>query len=102
MNYLYELDAYCTSVVARMDNGTLLLARNLDFYFPNETKAILFIAKFYRGERFIFEAPMLAGTTGVFTGLKPNAFAISINERTKKDSTLNQLANLAMLFGGFE
>lgn len=34
INYLYELDAYCTSIVGRMPNGTLFLARNLDFYFP--------------------------------------------------------------------
>ena len=34
INYLYELDAYCTSIVGRMSNGTVFLARNLDFYFP--------------------------------------------------------------------
>lgn len=49
MNYLYELDAYCTSIVGQMSNGTVFLARNLDFYFPEVTRKILYIAKFYRG-----------------------------------------------------
>ncbi len=50
LNYLYELDAYCTSIVTRLNNGSIILARNLDFYFPNETRKILYIGKFYRGE----------------------------------------------------
>ena len=72
MNYLYELDAYCTSIVARLSNGTILLARNLDFYFPEQSRKILYIAHFYRGDSFIFEAPMFAGIIGVYTGNKPN------------------------------
>lgn len=100
MNYLYELDAYCTSIIARMSNGTLILARNLDFYFPDETRKTLYIGKFYRGDNYIFEATMFAGVTGVYTGMRPKAFALSINERTKKETTFNFFDNLAMLFSG--
>ncbi len=89
MNYLYELDAYCTSIVARLSNGTIILGRNLDFYFPKESRKINYIARFYQGENFIFEGPMFAGFTGMFTALKPKKFAISIDERTfKNDSTV--------------
>lgn len=100
MNYLYELDAYCTSIVARMPNGTLFMARNLDFYFPNETRKTLYLAKFYRGDNFIFEAPMFSGIIGVYTGFKPKSFAMAINERTRKVSGFDFLKNLAMLFTG--
>jgi len=102
MNYLYELDAYCTSLVARLSNGTIILARNLDFYFPNETRKIMYIAHFYRGDLFIFESPMFAGMTAVFTGHKPHAFALSINERTRKESSLEFVDNLALLLSGHD
>jgi len=101
INYLYELDAYCTSIVGRMNNGTLFLARNLDFYFPEETRKILFNAHFYMSDRFIFEAPMFAGTVGIYTAHKPKRFALSINERTKKTSEVDFFKNLAMLFSGY-
>ncbi len=102
INYLYELDAYCTSIVGRMPNGTLFLARNLDFYFPEETRKLLFNAHFTMGDRLVFEAPMFAGTIGIFTALKPGAFALAVNERTSKTSSIDFLQNIAMLFTGYE
>ncbi|CDW80403.1 n-acylethanolamine-hydrolyzing acid amidase-like [Stylonychia lemnae] len=101
MNFLYELDAYCTSIIARQDNGNLLLLRNLDFYFPNETKKITYIGKFYRAEKLLFEAPMFAGLVGVYTGMRENAFALSINERNPKKSDTGFMANIGMMFSGF-
>ena len=102
MNYLYELDAYCTTLVARLPNGTLVMERNLDFYFPNETRTILYLAKFYRNDKFVFEAPMFAGTIGVYTGHHQGGFALAINERTSKESGLTFMANLGMIFSGYE
>ena len=102
INYLYELDAYCTSIVGRMPNGTLFLARNLDFYFPEETRKLLFNAHFTLGDRLVFEAPMFAGTIGIYTALKPGAFALAVNERTSKTSSFDFLQNIAMLFTGYE
>jgi len=102
INYLYELDAYCISIVGRMNNGTIFLARNLDFYFPEETRKLLFNAHFSMGDRLIFEAPMFAGTIGIYTALKPDAFALAVNERTSKASSVDFLKNVAMLFSGYE
>ncbi len=102
MNFLYELDAYCTSIVGKMSNGTLFLSRNLDFYFPEVTRKVLYIAKFYIGSTFLFEAPMFAGTIGIFTAMKPKAFAISVNERTSKISSFDFFQNIGMLFSGYE
>ena len=31
INSLYELESWCTSVIVRMNNGTIIHSRNLDF-----------------------------------------------------------------------
>lgn len=101
MNFLYELDAYCTSVIIRNANGTLMMLRNLDFYFPNETRRTLYIAKFYRGNKYLFESPMFAGLVGVFTGFRPDGFALAINERNPKKTDSGFVSNMGMMFSGF-
>ena len=101
VNSLYELDAWCTAIVSKFRNGTLFMARNLDFYFANETRKVSYIGKFYRGDTYLFESVMFAGLTSVFTAFKPNAFAISINERTFKEEPINFVQNVAMLLSGF-
>jgi len=42
---------------------------------------ITFIGEYYKGEEHIFDAVMFAGDIGVFTGVKPNAFSVSENDR---------------------
>lgn len=101
MNFLYELDAYCTTSVVRMPNGEINMFRNLDFYFPNETRKILYVARFYRGGRFIYEAPMFAGMVGIDTAHRPGAFSLAINERNPDRSDSSFATNMAMLFSGY-
>lgn len=101
INSLYELDAWCTSIVGRFPNGTAYIARNLDFYFANESRRLSYIGRFYRGEKYLFESMMFAGMTSVFTGIKPQAFAISLNERTSKLDELELVLNLERLISGF-
>jgi len=45
---------------------------------------------------------MFAGMTSVFTGIKPKAFAISLNERTKKVDEMEFVLNLERLISGFK
>lgn len=45
---------------------------------------------------------MFAGTVGIFTAIKPKAFALAINERTKKVSSFDFFSNIGMLFSGHE
>merc|ERR1711935_1226955 len=59
-NVFYELFSACTSIIAQEDNGDLIHARNLDF-------------------------GLFVGCVGVFTGVKPNAFSFSANERFSLD-----------------
>ena len=44
---------------------------------------------------------MFAGTIGVFTAHRPNAFALSINERTEKKSATDFFKNLLLLITGY-
>ena len=81
VNYLYELDAWCTSIVFKLNNGTLMHARGFDFYFPDEMKKVIYIGRFYMGDTFLFEGDMFAGNIAVPTAIKPGAFSLSVNER---------------------
>jgi hypothetical protein len=102
LNSLYELDAWCTAIVGRLSNGTIFMARNLDFYFANETRKVAYIGRFYNGDSFLFESVMFAGLTSVFTGFKPKAFALSLNERTSKKDEIELALNLERLMSGFQ
>ena len=41
-NYIYEVSAYCTSIVARSPSGEIIHERVLDFDFPNQTRALTY------------------------------------------------------------
>jgi acid ceramidase len=79
LNYIYEFDSYCSSIIARLSNGTIIHERNLDFYFPNETRVLVYIGKFYDGDEYLFDSVMFAGVVGFSTAFKPGAFSISLN-----------------------
>lgn len=100
MNSLYELQSWCTSVVAQTANGTIIHSRNLDFNNPDKLRKTAFRAKFYKNGTESFDAVMFAGTLGVYTGLKPGAFSISENQRQFGDKQ-GLLENLLMIFSGF-
>lgn len=81
MNFVYEFDSYCTSLIARLSNGQIIHQRNLDFYFANVTREITYIAKFYRGDVYLYDAVMFGGIVGTYTGYKEGAFAVTLNQR---------------------
>jgi hypothetical protein len=82
MNYIYEYGAWCTSIVARQEDGTIIHGRNLDFPLTPFLRNMTYKAEFYDGEHYRYEAMMFAGHMGVFTGFKKGGFSISENERT--------------------
>ena len=45
-NFIYEIDSYCTAFLTKDVNGNIYHHRMLDFYFPNESKAIVYIGEF--------------------------------------------------------
>jgi len=42
---------------------------------------LTYVANFYKDGAHIFDAVMFAGDIGVYTGMKPNAFSVSENDR---------------------
>lgn len=78
-NSLYEMMAWCTSVIARQEDGRIIFSRNLDFSHTALMRKLTYNAEFVHGSKLAFKATMFAGDVGVWTGVKPNGFALSIN-----------------------
>jgi len=84
-NLGYEVSDACTSIVAQTTDGTVLHARNLDFWagmgFTDSLKNMTFKADFRRSGRTVFKATTFAGFVGILSGIKPGGFSITINTR---------------------
>eukprot|EP00826_Nyctotherus_ovalis_P008769 TRINITY_DN1227_c0_g3_i4.p1 TRINITY_DN1227_c0_g3~~TRINITY_DN1227_c0_g3_i4.p1 ORF type:complete len:282 (-),score=56.40 TRINITY_DN1227_c0_g3_i4:467-1312(-) len=81
LNCINEIVAMCTSIVARDKNGKLILARNFDFYYRNLVAKMHVNVIYKRNGRAIARCGNIAGYIGIFTCMKPNTFAISMNTR---------------------
>ncbi|PIK58553.1 hypothetical protein BSL78_04523 [Apostichopus japonicus] len=62
LNIVYDVTAFCTSIVAQDTKGAIWHGRNLDYKADYTTTSFL-------------------GQVGVFTGMRPHEFTISLNER---------------------
>jgi len=93
-NIFYELFTFCTSIVAEDPNGKLFHVRNLDFgifmgwdvkthkWQTSELLRPLTVnLDFRRSNKTVFKSVHFAGYVGVLTGIRPNRFTFSINER---------------------
>mmetsp|Transcript_30555 Transcript_30555/g.29991 ORF Transcript_30555/g.29991 Transcript_30555/m.29991 type:complete len:84 (-) Transcript_30555:560-811(-) len=77
LNYIYELQAYCTSIVARQADGTIIHGRNLDFEPTDPMRDLTFIADFVKDGETVFQAVQFAGIIGVYTGVRKGGFSVS-------------------------
>lgn len=97
-NVFYEMFSACTSIIAQGENGDLIHARNLDFGlfvgwdFQNMTwplaealRPAVVTMQFQRANKTLYTSAGFVGYIGVFTGVKPNAFSFSANERFSLD-----------------
>jgi N-acylethanolamine-hydrolysing acid amidase len=50
IQYVYEFSAFCTSSVVRMQDGTIIHDRNLDFAFADVMRNVTYLAKFMKGD----------------------------------------------------
>ena len=82
VNTLYELEAYCTSVIAKKEDNSIIHGRVMDFDFSDDMRNGTYNAHFVKGGKPVFDAVMFAGTVGVYTGVKYGGFGITLNERT--------------------
>jgi hypothetical protein len=81
LNCYYELCVMCTSIVARDKNNKLILARNFDFGYTEVLRKMHINVVYKRNNKELAKCGNIAGYVGVFTCLKPYAFAISMNAR---------------------
>lgn len=87
---VYDFSAACTSVVSSHE-GQPVLFRNMDWEMPGlDLKRLTIDVQFVKDGRPVFRAATWAGCVGVFTGSKPNAFALSVNFRVTEEGTVWQ------------
>lgn len=95
-NVFYEFNSLCTSIVMEDSSGSMYHGRNLDFGFmlgwdsQNSTwlvteylRPLIVKVDFQRNHKSLFTSVNFGGYIGVLTGLKKNAFSLSVNERFK-------------------
>lgn len=90
-NLFYEFSSFCTSIVARNDEGHLIHGRNLDFggfdnikksyTVPEALKPMVIKLNFQRENRTVYRAVGFGGYVGLLTTLRPGQFSLSINAR---------------------
>jgi len=96
VNLVYELTAFCTSIVAQQTNETILHARNLDYNIPG-LRALTIQVDFQSQNQTVYKGVTWAGYVGLLTGMKPGLFGYTVDERDTpggmKDNILALLAN---------
>ena len=85
VNFIYEILASCTSIVTVDNRGYIIHGRNLDYPFQPYLSNLTVHLQFYKKGSLLYEGDGDAGFLGIVTGLRPNGFGISINERNKGD-----------------
>jgi hypothetical protein len=100
LNALYELEAWCTSIIAKGSDGAIIHQRNLDFDNPDQMRKITYSVTFTRDGEYVYDAVMFAGNLGVYTAVKKGAFSVSENERFPETDQKGLLENIMMMFYG--
>lgn len=80
----YELNASCTSILTDSKDG-VCLTRTMDWELPM-LKDLTIEVEFMTNNKVAFKATTWVGCVGIFTGMKPGAFAVSLNYRRTNDS----------------
>uniref|UniRef100_A0A663M3J4 Acid ceramidase n=2 Tax=Athene cunicularia TaxID=194338 RepID=A0A663M3J4_ATHCN len=97
-NIFYEIFTVCTSIVAEDKTGKLYHARNLDFglflgwdvknnswTITRELKPLVVSLDFQRNNKTVFKSTNFAGYIGMVSGVKPDLFTLTMNERFSLD-----------------
>ena len=76
----------CSSILVRKVDGSVILGRNLDYFLKDNIRDLAVTVHFYRSDELLYTGVTFASYFGIITGLKPNSFAISLNQRNLFDS----------------
>ena len=93
LSFFYELRAYCTSMLVKQKDGSILHGRNLDYPVPKAMRELVANVEFVRDGKLLYRATTFIGYFGVLTGVKPGAFAISLDQRSANGSFWWNLMN---------
>lgn len=92
-NILYDVTAFCTSIVMENNNGSIFHGRNLDYSLGKEMlSALTIVVDFQQSGKTVYTATTYAGYVGILTGMKPHAFTITVDERDQGSLWQNLLA----------
>ncbi|KAL4233594.1 hypothetical protein ACF0H5_008275 [Mactra antiquata] len=80
-NLIYDVSAFCTSIVSQDINGQIWHSRNLDYSFTDILKNITVAIDFQHGGQTVYSIITYAGYVGVLSGQRHNAFTITVDER---------------------
>lgn len=94
VNSIVDFSSWCTSIVARMENGTIIHARNLDFDFPNIMTGLVYRAMIKKNGKIVGEAAAIAGYIGFYTGLRYDTFSVSYNVRLLRHNQSDIMDNI--------
>jgi N-acylethanolamine-hydrolysing acid amidase len=97
LNLIYDLTAFCTSIVAQDSEGHILHARNLDFDLPAVLRPLTIEVEFKNGVNATdveYYGVTYAGYVGLATAMRPNQFSISLDERQGHGSLLENIMDL--------
>jgi len=91
LNFMYETQSYCISIIKQDSDGLIIhgetwitISLRIWIIYPVMPSSI-------RSGTLLFKANIIAGYVGILTGMKPNAFAITANQRNLNDSIWNNV-----------
>ncbi|VBB18291.1 hypothetical protein YASMINEVIRUS_754 [Yasminevirus sp. GU-2018] len=87
----YELNAHCTSILTNTDSG-VCLTRTMDWDL-DLLKDLTIIVDFTKNNQVLFSATTWVGYVGIFTGVKQDVFAVSLNYRRVSNPLYVNLIN---------
>ncbi|XP_019735061.1 N-acylethanolamine-hydrolyzing acid amidase [Hippocampus comes] len=82
LNFAYEANAFCTSIVAQDKHGNVYHGRNLDYRYPALRKVTLNV-NFWKNGKIAYTGTTFAGYVGLWTGQSPYKFTVSGDQRGK-------------------
>lgn len=77
VNHFYEFSAFCTSIVIRKNDGSIIHGKNTDYRLPEIFKYSTYNGNFMKGGKLLYIGTQFAGVSGIYTGARPGGFNIS-------------------------
>ncbi|XP_045196945.2 N-acylethanolamine-hydrolyzing acid amidase-like [Mercenaria mercenaria] len=83
MNLVYDVSAFCTSIISQDASGQIWHSRNFDYNFTDILRNITIAVDFQSGGETEYSIITFAGYVGAPTGQRPNVFTVTVDERDK-------------------